>query len=127
VADEAKPDESFIALSGAPFKLDDVYRLDLAADLVILAACETGRGMITGDGVIGFNRAFTWAGAASLLMSLWEIPPNETMLQLGNFYQNLYQDPSSKARALQAAQIQMIKVLPDQPNLWAGLILFDEP
>jgi CHAT domain-containing protein len=127
IADETHPEESFIALSGAPFKLDDMYRLDLTADLVILAACETGRGKLTGDGVIGFNRAFTWAGAASLLMTLWEVPPEETELQLDRFQHYLQAQPHAKARALQAAQIEMIKNYPEQPNLWAAALLFGEP
>jgi CHAT domain-containing protein len=102
---------------------------------VILAACETGRGRITGDGVLGFNRAFTFAGAPSLLMSLWRIPVERTAAQLRHFHDFLDQVPAASgapaagdlARALQHAEIRALQETPLQPNLWAGLILFGEP
>jgi CHAT domain-containing protein len=60
-------------------------------------------------------------------MSLWEIPAEQTLLQLQHLSMALREDPASKARALQRAQIEMIADRPGQPNLWAGLILFGEP
>jgi len=77
---------SYIAMAGAPLTLRDVYGLDLHAKLAILAGCETGRGRIGADGVIGLSRAFTFAGAPTLAMSLWEIPETDTVLFLDRFY-----------------------------------------
>ena len=51
-----------------------VYRLKLNANLVVLSACNTGGGRITGDGVIGLSRSFIAAGVPSLIVSLWSVP-----------------------------------------------------
>ncbi len=119
----------YIATSGEPLSLADVYGLDLAADLVILAACETGRGQIGSDGVLGLSRAFTFAGAPTLAMSLWRIPRDETLLLLDRFYAAYLQDGMSPARALRSAQLKSVADFPTlpQPNLWAGMVLFGEP
>ena len=124
--EKGKVEQSFIALSGTPFRLTDIYELDLVADLVILAACETGRGEITGDGVTGFSRAFTYAGAPSLMISLWEITVRETLRQLERFHRFYRRDGMSKVQALQQAQIKALTERPYQPNIWAGLALFGE-
>ena len=52
----------------------EIYDLQVGADLVVLSACRSGRGRITGDGVAGFTRAFISAGARTVVASLWDAP-----------------------------------------------------
>lgn len=125
------PVQSYLALARVPpddgyVRVADIYRLDLHADLVILSACETGRGKISGDGIIGLSRAFIYAGASSLLMSLWQIPEKESVWQLDLFHQYWREDGLSKARALWETQRNFYENYPERPDLWAGFVLLGE-
>src|SRR5262249_33616612 len=51
----------------------EIYRLDLHADLVFLSACRSGTGKVSGDGLVGLTRAFWYAGTASVIASLWDV------------------------------------------------------
>jgi len=129
---EDDPLSSYIALAadGGPgdglLRVPEVFHLDLPAELVVLWACETGRGGISADGVEGLSRGFLWAGAASLLLSLWEIPEQESLIQMYGFHDFWLRQGLSKARALQKAQIEQSRLYPDQPGLWAGFVLYGE-
>ena len=60
-------------------RLGEVYNLELNADLVALSACETGLGKLaSGEGIIGLARGFRYAGANSLLVSLWPVEDAST-------------------------------------------------
>ncbi len=125
------PEQSYLALARVPpddgyLRVADIYRLDLHADLVILSACETGRGKISGDGIIGLSRAFIYAGASSLLMSLWQIPEKESVWQLDLFHQYWREDGLSKAQALWETQRNFYENYPERPDLWAGFVLLGE-
>jgi len=81
----------------------EIFKLRLKADLVVLSACQTGLGTeIRGEGLIGLTRAFTYAGAKSVLVSLWEINDKSTSLFMQAFYQAL-REGKSKDKALQQA------------------------
>lgn len=103
------------------FRINDIYGLDLAADLVTLSACETGLGRITDGGeVIGMIRGFFYAGAASVVASLWEVPDAETAVLMETFYGNLPR--MNKRDALRAAQLALAR-RSAQPFFWAAFYL----
>ena len=81
------------AIALAPSAQDDglltsseILNLKLNGSLVVLSACDTGRGDITGDGVIGLSRSLLSAGASSVIVSLWKVPDNSTAALMAEFY-----------------------------------------
>ena len=89
-------------------KTYEVFNLELRADLVALSACETGLGKLRpGEGMIGLSRAFMYAGAPSVLVSLWKVSDEATSLLMTGFYRNLLSG-LSKAQALRQAKIDLI-------------------
>lgn len=101
-----------------------ILDLKLNAELVVLSACDTGRGRLTGDGVIGLSRSFISAGVPSVLVSLWSVPDAPTALLMTEFYQNL-QKGSDKAQALRQAMLTTMKNNPN-PVDWAAFTLIGE-
>jgi CHAT domain-containing protein len=99
------PGFSSIKLADRPFSATEVFNLDLAScSLVTLSACETGRASISGvDEVIGLGRGFLYAGAASLLPTLWKVDDASSAELMESFYQALLSG-STKAVALASAQ-----------------------
>lgn len=95
--------------------------LTLKADLVVVSACDTGLGDITGDGVVGLSRSLMAAGAPNVLVSLWAVPDAPTSDLMINFYQTLKSD-WNKPQALRQAMLNMIKKDPD-PSGWAAFTL----
>ena len=101
------------ALSGKkiPQGIDDgiltakeISQMDLRKlDLVVLSACQTGLGEISGDGVFGLQRGFKKAGANTLMMSLWKVDDKATKLLMSRFYSNLVAG-KSKIESLRDAQ-----------------------
>src|SRR5919199_93353 len=96
----------------------------LTAEVVVLSACDTGRGKITGDGVIGLSRSLITAGTPSVLVSLWSVPDAPTASLMSNFYQNLQNSPD-KAQALRQAMLTTMKQYPN-PRNWAAFTLIGE-
>jgi CHAT domain-containing protein/Tfp pilus assembly protein PilF len=81
----------------------------LRADLVTLSACETGLGKeMGGEGMIGLTRAFQYAGARSVVASLWAISDRSTATLMRRFYERL-QAGASKDEALQSAQVALLR------------------
>lgn len=100
----------------------DVYDLNLQASLVTLSACESGLGQVKGgDEVIGLVRGFLYAGAASLLVSLWQVADDSMTGLMHAFYEALLAG-ETKARALRQAQCAMMEIHP-HPYFWAPLAL----
>lgn len=130
-ANEKQPLESWIALAAGHehdgrFKTPDVLHSRLDAELVILAACETGGGEITGDGVDGLSRAFIFAGARALLSSLWKVPEQKTLEIMYAFHKAWREAGASKGEALRRAQVEVKNFLQGQPELWSAFILIGE-
>lgn len=105
----------------------EVYGLDLPAELVVLSACETALGRdVPGEGWIsGLPRAFLYAGAPRVLVSLWQVEDRSTRVLMVRFYQGLFQRGLAPAEALQAAQSAMAH---DgyRPSQWAGFVLLGD-
>ena len=105
-------------------QMREIYNLHLNADLVTLSACETGLGQfIRGEGIEGINRAFFYAGASAVLMSLWAVNDQATYQLMERFYYHL-KNGVPLTDALRKAKLEMINsnVL-DHPYYWAGFIL----
>ena len=82
----------------------EISLMDLRdADIVVLSACETGLGDVTGDGVFGLQRAFKMAGARTILMSLWKVNDDATRMLMTAFYR-YYANGMSKRAAFRKAQ-----------------------
>lgn len=98
--------------------------LDLAGtELVVLSACETGRGTIRkGEGVYGLRRALLVAGAESLLSSLWRVSDQATRDLMVSFYQGLLRG-RGRAAALQEAE-RAVRARRPHPYYWAPFVLF---
>jgi CHAT domain-containing protein/tetratricopeptide (TPR) repeat protein len=121
---------------------EKIYRLKLDANLVVLSACRSGEGVPNGDGIAALARAFFYAGTSSLIVSLWDIADEPTNRLLPEFYKEWLKG-TDKARALRAAQLQLlgdlragrVKVstavgeitVPEDPAFWASFVLLGEP
>jgi len=107
--------------SDGRLSVSDLYKMRLDVDLVTLSACETALGKVAGgDDVVGLERGFFYAGARTIVASLWEVAdvPTETLML--SFYRKLA--GSNKREALRQAQIDTRKVYPD-PRFWAAFEL----
>jgi len=103
---------------------EEIFDMKLQANLVVLSACNTGFGRITGDGVIGLSRALISAGVPSVIVSLWAVPDAPTSELMQSFYQNLQNNPD-KAQALRQAMLATMKTHPG-PRNWAAFTLIGE-
>ncbi len=103
---------------------EQILDLKLNAELVVLSACNTGRGKITGDGIIGLSRSLITAGVPSVMVSLWAIPDSPTSFLMTEFYRNLKETPD-KAQALRLAMLTTMQQHPS-PLDWAGFTLIGE-
>jgi CHAT domain-containing protein len=106
---------------------EDVAGMDLGAtELVVLSACETGLGEVhRGEGVYGLRRAFTVAGAKTLVMSLWKVPDEETQRLMQTFYEGLSKG-QGRSEALREAQKKLRAENP-RPRYWGAFICQGEP
>jgi CHAT domain-containing protein len=112
---------------------EEIAMMDLkGTELVVLSACETGLGDVrTGEGVFGLRRAFLYAGARTLVTSLFRVPDQQTREIMRNFYRSLAQG-KSKLAALHNAQLEMIRKRRAEtgaahPFFWASFILVGSP
>ena len=119
------------AIALAPSGSDDglltsseILDLKLNAELVVLSACNTGRGKLTGDGVVGLSRALISAGVPSILVSLWPVPDDSTAELMAEFYRQLQLNPN-KAQALRQAMLMTMKMHPN-PQDWGAFTLIGE-
>jgi CHAT domain-containing protein len=109
----------------------EVLSLHLAADLVVLSACQTGLGSGTladvpaGDDWVGLTRAFLHAGASHVVATLWPVDDWATAALMEPFYQS-YVAGADPARALATAQRELIaRGTTSHPFYWAGFLVAD--
>ena len=103
------------------FEVNEVFGLDIKADIVTLSACQTGLGdLVGGDELVGLNRAFIYAGTHSILSSLWRVSDISTAVLIKHFYRNYGKE--DKAESLRKAQLLVKRFYP-HPSYWAGFNL----
>ncbi|HSS75487.1 MAG TPA: CHAT domain-containing protein, partial [Thermoanaerobaculia bacterium] len=106
----------------------EVSNLRLNADLVVLSACRTALGEeVGGEGLVGLTQGFLHAGAARLVVSLWDVSDLATSELMKHFYLALLHEKLSPAQALRKAQIALRQQ--DRwhaPYYWAGFVLQGE-
>ena len=94
-------------------------------ELAVLSACQTGLGDVVGsEGVYGLQRAFRIAGAKFLIVSLWQVPDEQTQKLMRIFYQNWLEKKESLRDAFNHAQ-QTLREQEPNPFLWAGFVLVE--
>lgn len=123
VDESGQPQDGFLRAS-------EIFNIKLSADLVVLSACRTGLGKeIRGEGVMGLTRAFMYAGAARVMVSLWDVNDAGTAELMKRFYGNLLgRTKMSPAAALRQAQVSMATDKRwSSPYYWAGFTLQGEP
>jgi CHAT domain-containing protein len=136
VLDAMRPQFSGLVLSLVGNKADDdgflrtgeVFNLRLGAPLVMLSACETGLGKVKrGEGVIGLSRAFMYAGATTVGVTLWSVADKPTAELMTDFYRRLLGPNPSSSDAIREAQLAMISGKKySAPFYWAPFVLVGE-
>lgn len=158
--DEENPSQSGLRLAGTDnleaastedglLKSSEIYRLNLNSDMVVLSACNTGLGkVVKGEGMLGLQRSFFYAGTASVVVSLWNVYDRSTAHLMNEFYKSLlsgeHRDAAGswtdrllrwvgwdnslpfgeKASAMRAAKLSMIDhPLYNHPVYWAPFIV----
>jgi CHAT domain-containing protein len=114
ILNSEEPDLSGLVLSlvnekGEPIngfiRLNEIYNLNLNADLVVLSACQTALGKeVRGEGLIGLTRGFMYAGSPRVVASLWKVDDVATAELMKIFYQKMLKDKMRPAAALRAAR-----------------------
>ena len=101
--------------------LEEIYQLKLKPSLVVLSACDTGLGKYSaGDEIIGFYRAFMYAGAKSIIATLWPVSDEATSYLINEFYQSLKKN--ALGESLRMAQLKTKEKYPNPAN-WGGFVL----
>jgi CHAT domain-containing protein/tetratricopeptide (TPR) repeat protein len=143
-----RPFDSFLALAPDPdgsdgrFTTADIYTMRLETDLVVLSACRTATGQLSGDGVQGLARAFFYAGTPSVIATLWDFPDGPARHLFPEFYRS-WRSGADRSTALRTAQLSLIRALrrgaisvdtplgavkvPEHPAVWAAPVLLGQP
>jgi CHAT domain-containing protein len=134
--DEQNPARSAVVLTpddGAGedgfLEASEIARLGLDCDLAVVSACQTGRGkLLSGEGVVGLSRAFLYAGARTVVVSLWNVSDISTAQFMKNFYQDLT-GGMANAAALRRAKLQMLNggQQTRHPYYWSSFVMIGKP
>jgi len=106
----------------------EIADMDLNAELVVLSACETARGLVKeGEGLIGFAWAVFVAGCPSSLLTQWQVADKSTAELMAAFYRNWRSKNITKAEALQRAQLTLLRSNQwSHPFFWAPFVLIGD-
>jgi CHAT domain-containing protein len=109
-------------------RLPDIYNLELSTGLVVLSACRTGLGKdFRGEGVVGLTSGFMYAGAKSVVASLWKVDDEATAELMRHFYTAMLRDGLPPAEALNTAKLELRKQERwRSPFFWAAFVLQGE-
>ncbi|WP_442937005.1 tetratricopeptide repeat protein [Nostoc sp.] len=109
-------------------RLNDIFNLDLPAELIVLSACETGLGQeVKGEGLVGLTRGLMYAGSPRVIVSLWNVNDQATSLLMEELYKQILQQDKSPAVALREAQLKLWQQKDWQnPRYWAAFSLQGE-
>jgi len=112
-----EPEDGFL-------RVNDIYNLRFHADLVVLSACQTGLGKeVRGEGLVGLPRAFFYAGAPRVVVSLWNVDDRATADLMVLFYRHMLRDRLRPAAALRQAQLEIRKQSRwASPYYWAAFV-----
>jgi len=121
IDERGQPENGFL-------RLNEIYNLNLTADLVVLSACQTGLGKeIRGEGLVGLTRGFMYAGAPRVVASFWKVDDAATAELMKIFYRGMLKDNLRPAAALRAAKVEMWKQKRwNAPFYWAAFELQGE-
>ena len=102
----------------------EVYDLAINSDLVVLSSCESGVGKLaTGEGMLGLNRSFVYAGVPNVIFSLWKVYDEATGNMMTSFYKNTLKG-QSYSKALRTAKLEMLKdPKTASPDIWSAFLL----
>jgi CHAT domain-containing protein len=157
IIDENQPNRSGLALSteagisassteDGMLRSSEIFGMNINSDMVVLSACNTGLGkMVGGEGMLGMQRSFFYAGTSTVVVSLWNVYDRSTASFMNEFYKSLLQQDTSrgwidgalrwigweqsipfgiKAKAMREAKLKMIKhPLFNHPVYWAPFIV----
>ena len=108
-------------------KMSDVQAANLRARLVVLSCCHSGRGrVLKGEGVVGIARAFLAAGARSVLVALWAIDDEATMVFMKSFYQQLKEGKTASDAVQQSMKLLRESEQFSEMKYWAPFQLIGD-
>jgi CHAT domain-containing protein/tetratricopeptide (TPR) repeat protein len=121
VDENQKPVDGFL-------RVNDIYNTRLSADLVVLSACQTGLGKeVRGEGLMGLTRAFLYAGAPRVVVSLWSVNDRATADLMAALYRGMLRQGKTPSAALRAAQLELRKQKRwESPYYWAAFVQHGE-
>jgi len=106
--------------------MSEVAGLKMNAEIACLTACQTGVGVkLAGEGIMSMGRAFQCAGAKSVLMSLWSVSENASVMLMDEFFKSL-KEGKSKLDAWTAARRQLRKAGFEHPFFWSAFVFVGE-
>ena len=105
-------------------RAQEIYNLQLPAELVVLSACRTGLGReVKGEGFLGLTRGFMYAGTPRVIVSLWSVSDRATADLMGRLYAGMVKSGQRPAAALRSAQLEMWRQKGwSQPYYWAAFV-----
>jgi len=117
VDEKMRPQDGFL-------RVTDIYNARLSADLVVLSACQTGLGKeVRGEGLMGLTRAFLYAGAPRVIVSLWNVNDRATADLMTNLYRAMLREGKTPTAALREAQLELRKQKRwESPYYWAAFV-----
>ncbi len=109
-------------------QLNDIFNLEIPAELVVLSACQTGIGEeIRGEGLVSLTRGFMYAGAKRVVVSLWSVGDNSTSELMQSYYHKILKTGKNPVEAMRETQLEMLSSKEwKAPYYWAPFVVQGE-